>query len=398
MDTNGNQHYLYTNSASVTSTNGHDHSKHVAIDNLDLPLKCRICGDKASGFHYGVHSCEGCKGFFRRTHRMKLQYKPCPYSKSKPCKISLSTRNKCQYCRFQKCIAVGMSHDASRFGRMPREERMRLLEELNQEEHEASEGDKRRAELRELTERIHRAYKDIWAMSFHPTLEARTNKLKEERLGVVEERINPDANPMRELTDINDIAAFLRSALQTAIESLAQFAKKLPEFRSLDLNDQVSLLKHAGFEIAMIATASRYMADGLWFPSGGVYFKKQLLEDLDTMFFEDKFRFFEKMKKLNLTERELALFCVLALAAPDRDDLTQREKVEKFQEVILEALEWEVHQNHHDNPLVLPRLLSRLVDLRQLKLEHVQQIQQLMLLDDPRFNGPSPLMMEVYDL
>ncbi|XP_022086594.1 peroxisome proliferator-activated receptor delta-like [Acanthaster planci] len=386
-------------SSATSTTNGHDPGRHFALDNMDLPLKCRICGDKASGFHYGVHSCEGCKGFFRRTHRMKLQYKPCPYSKARPCKISLSTRNKCQYCRFQKCIAVGMSHDASRFGRMPREERLRLLEELNQEEHEASEEDKRRAELRALTERIHQAYKDIWALSFHPTLEARTNKLMEERLGIIEEaNVNIDSRPMRELTDINDIAAFLRNALQTAIESLAQFAKRLPEFRSLDINDQVSLLKHAGFEIAMIATASRYMADGLWFPSGGVYFKKRLLEGLDTMFFEDKFRFFEKMKKLNLTEKELALFCVLALAAPDRDDLTQREQVEKFQEVILEALEWEVQQNHHGNPLVLPRLLSRLVDLRQLKLEHVQQIQQLMLLDDPRYNGPTPLMMEVYGL
>lgn len=72
---------------------------------------CVVCGDKSSGYHYGVSSCEGCKGFFRRSVQKNMQY-TC--QKDKDCLINRVTRNRCQYCRFTKCFAVGMSKEAVR--------------------------------------------------------------------------------------------------------------------------------------------------------------------------------------------------------------------------------------------------------------------------------------------
>ncbi|KAK4873380.1 hypothetical protein RN001_015409 [Aquatica leii] len=35
---------------------------------------CPVCGDKVSGYHYGLLTCESCKGFFKRTVQNKKVY------------------------------------------------------------------------------------------------------------------------------------------------------------------------------------------------------------------------------------------------------------------------------------------------------------------------------------
>lgn len=61
-----------------------------------------------AGKHYGVYSCEGCKGFFKRTIRKDLTYS-C--RDNKDCTVDKRQRNRCQYCRYQKCLATGMKRE-----------------------------------------------------------------------------------------------------------------------------------------------------------------------------------------------------------------------------------------------------------------------------------------------
>ena len=73
---------------------------------------CPICGDKISGFHYGIFSCESCKGFFKRTVQNKKNYQCL---RGSACPVSISTRKKCPACRFNKCLTTGMKLEGNAF-------------------------------------------------------------------------------------------------------------------------------------------------------------------------------------------------------------------------------------------------------------------------------------------
>ncbi|XP_039274224.1 steroidogenic factor 1-like [Styela clava] len=76
---------------------------------------CPVCGDKVSGYHYGLLTCESCKGFFKRTVQNKKVYS-CVESKN--CVIDKTQRKRCPFCRYEKCLKVGMRLDAVRTDRM----------------------------------------------------------------------------------------------------------------------------------------------------------------------------------------------------------------------------------------------------------------------------------------
>ncbi|XP_042195468.1 nuclear receptor subfamily 2 group C member 2 isoform X5 [Callorhinchus milii] len=77
---------------------------------------CVVCGDKASGRHYGAVSCEGCKGFFKRSVRKNLTYS-C--RSSQDCVINKHHRNRCQFCRLRKCLEMGMKMESVQCERKP---------------------------------------------------------------------------------------------------------------------------------------------------------------------------------------------------------------------------------------------------------------------------------------
>uniref|UniRef100_A0A8C4ZBU1 Nuclear receptor subfamily 5, group A, member 5 n=1 Tax=Gadus morhua TaxID=8049 RepID=A0A8C4ZBU1_GADMO len=76
---------------------------------------CPVCGDRVSGYHYGLLTCESCKGFFKRSVQNNKHYS-C--SERQRCPMNPSQRKRCPFCRFQKCLAVGMKREAVRADRM----------------------------------------------------------------------------------------------------------------------------------------------------------------------------------------------------------------------------------------------------------------------------------------
>ncbi|PIK40295.1 putative oxysterols receptor LXR-beta isoform X1, partial [Apostichopus japonicus] len=95
----------YNESLIARKSNRESHQRFEKMSVDYSKQKCLVCGDKASGLHYTVVSCESCKSFFGRKIKSKAKFS-CEANGN--CVMDLYTRRHCPACRLKKCLDVGM--------------------------------------------------------------------------------------------------------------------------------------------------------------------------------------------------------------------------------------------------------------------------------------------------
>lgn len=181
------------------------------------------------------------------------------------------------------------------------------------------------------------------------------------------------------------------------VRELTEFAKCIPGFVDLFLNDQVTLLKYGVHEAIFAMLPSLMNKDGLLVANGKGFVTREFLRSLRKPFseiMEPKFEFAVKFNALELDDSDLALFVAAIILCGDRPGLMNVQQVEQSQDSILQALDQHLHTNHSDSLYLFPKLLQKMADLRQLVTENVLLVQKIKKTESE--TSLHPLLQEIY--
>ncbi|XP_023812072.1 bile acid receptor isoform X1 [Oryzias latipes] len=336
---------------------------------------CVVCGDKASGYHYNALTCEGCKGFFRRSVTKKAVYR-CKSGGS--CEMDMYMRRKCQDCRLRKCRAVGMLAEC-------------LLTEVQCQSKRLRKGIKEedRAGSRSLTSTVRL-----------PGQAPPTSLNREERCLV--DRMVEAQRFCRDQGDggwtvsewaWSEDGGGMPAAVSPQLHKLLQFARTVPGFDLLDFSEQHALLSASWLELVFLLSAQQFSLNPsspspalqLFGVSAQSWFRHADATDhmagrapTSSGSSEELRRpvlgFLHSMAALQVTEAEYALLTATALLCSDRASLHAAGCVEQMQELILDLLSRLCGARAgaaHGGAQRFGCLLGRLTELRTLHHNHL---------------------------
>ncbi|NXV96327.1 ANDR protein, partial [Calonectris borealis] len=204
------------------------------IDYYFPPQKtCLICGDEASGCHYGALTCGSCKVFFKRAAEGKQKYL-C--ASRNDCTIDKFRRKNCPSCRLRKCYEAGMTLGARKLKKLGN-----LKTPDDAEAASSSSPTEEQAPKMVMTH--------IDGYECQPIF---LNVLEAIEPGVVcagHDNSQPDS--------FSNLLSSLNELGERQLVYVVKWAKALPGFRNLHVDDQMSIIQYSWMGLMVFAMGWR---------------------------------------------------------------------------------------------------------------------------------------------
>nr|CAD2192935.1 unnamed protein product [Meloidogyne enterolobii] len=280
------QEYSSLESSESSPKNSNEIGEYINVERKDKAV-CTVCGDISTGLHYGVVSCNGCKTFFRRTVMIGRKF-VC--RKDGNCCFDKKDRCACRACRFRICVEAGMDEKAIQ--RIPSSNlsfsiaRRRIQKNKNENTQEEEVNSKTLNITKTL---ITNPESEVLSLIRETLcLEEKLEKLrfsyfnpKDKNLKIIE--------AVEEPTIFSNISKYpLKNGLQLFclvlnVESLERlnfgaYVKTLPIFKSLSIEEKISLIKSIVVPNQLLTTASfssQINSNVVQYPDGSSPFKNK---------------------------------------------------------------------------------------------------------------------------
>ncbi|XP_039376515.1 progesterone receptor isoform X2 [Mauremys reevesii] len=205
-----------------------------------LPQKiCLICGDEASGCHYGVLTCGSCKVFFKRAMEGQHNYLCAGRN---DCIVDKIRRKNCPACRLRKCCQAGMVLGGRKFKKFNKVKVVRTLDIVALQQPVALPD-----ESQALTQRI--SFSPNQEVQFVPPLISILQGIEPEVVYAGHDNTQPET-PSALLTSLNQLC-------ERQLLCVVKWSKSLPGFRNLHIDDQITLIQYSWMSLMVFAMGWR---------------------------------------------------------------------------------------------------------------------------------------------
>ncbi|CAG9585285.1 unnamed protein product [Danaus chrysippus] len=383
---------------------------------------CLVCGDRASGYHYNALTCEGCKGFFRRSVTKNAVY-ICKFGHA--CEMDMYMRRKCQECRLKKCLAVGMRPECvvpenqcaiKRKEKKAQREKDKLpVSTTTVDDHmppimQCDPPPPEAARIHEVVPRfLSEKLLEQNRLKNIPPLTRNQQFLIARLVWYQDGYEQPSEEDLKRVTqtwqqtdqDDEDSDMPFRQITEMTIltvQLIVEFAKGLPGFAKISQPDQITLLKACSSEVMMLRVARRYDAatDSVLFANNQAYTRDNYRKAGMAYVIEDLLHFCRCMYAMSMDNVHYALLTAIVIFS-DRPGLEQPQLVEEIQRYYLNTLRvYILNQLSASSrcPVVYGKILSILSELRTLGMQNSNMCISLKL----KNRKLPPFLEEIWDV